>query len=99
VHGHVVAQALEILGSRDEVRFTIHFDQHADFPAGVNVMADQALGRLARPPSSVPRLGPSPEDIDRGFDVGACFDQRGTAIGESRARAFRAVPSPIVPEY
>src|SRR6266571_3993912 len=91
VHGHVVAQALEIFGSRNEVRFAIHFDDHADFPAGMNVMADQALGGLARRLLLSRGLSFFPEHIDRGFHIAARLDQRGTAVGESRAGALAQV--------
>ena len=47
VHRHVVAQALEILRARHEIALAIHFDEHADLPARVNVAADEAFRRCA----------------------------------------------------
>src|SRR5436190_7331672 len=43
VHGEVVHQALEIVGARHEIRFAVHFHQHTELPAMVNIAADQPL--------------------------------------------------------
>src|SRR5882724_10460599 len=43
MHGEVVHQALEIVGARHEIRFTVHFHQHAELAAMVNIAADQPL--------------------------------------------------------
>ena len=47
VHRHIVAKALKILGARHEIALAIHFHQHADLSAGVDVAAHQPFGRRA----------------------------------------------------
>ncbi len=52
MHGDVVAQLLKFLGARHEIRLAIHFDQHADLSARMDVGAHQAIGGLALAPFS-----------------------------------------------
>ena len=94
VHGHVVAQALEIFGARDEIGFAIDFDHHADFSAGVNVVADQAFGGLARRlllRGGLPLLA---QDVDGAFRC--CPSLRPAPSGNRQIprRFAREVPSP-----
>ena len=85
VHRHVVAQPLKFIGTRHEVALAIHFDQYADFPAGVNVRTHQAFGGRALRLLGRRRLSLLPQNVDGLFDVAAAFHQRFTASGESRA--------------
>src|ERR1700730_5792283 len=88
VHGDVVTQLLERFGARHEVGLAIDFHDHADFSAGVNVMADEPLGRLTLRFLGGSGLAFFPQDIDGLFDVAGRFHQRRAAIAETRAGAF-----------
>src|SRR5579862_1219221 len=43
VHSDVVTETLEVIGAGDEVAFAVNLDEHANFAAGMNVVADHAL--------------------------------------------------------
>src|SRR5712692_4878041 len=88
VHGDVVAQALELFRACHEVGLTVDFDNHADFPPGVDVVAHQTLGGF--PLRLFLRCGLAllPQDVDGLFDVADGFDQRGAAVAEAGAGAL-----------
>ncbi|OLE39361.1 MAG: hypothetical protein AUG00_02395 [Candidatus Rokubacteria bacterium 13_1_20CM_2_70_7] len=46
LHGEVLHQLLESVGAGDEVRFAVHFDQHAELGARMDVGTDLPLPRL-----------------------------------------------------
>ena len=87
MHRHVVAQALKISGARNEVALAIHFHQHANFSAGVDVVAHQSFGSSAL--RFLCRCGLSflAQDADGLFDVAFRFKQRFSTSGETRAGA------------
>jgi hypothetical protein len=88
VHGDVVAKLLEGIGARDEIAFAIDFDDHADFSASMNIVADEAFGGFARGFLGRGGLTLFAEDVDGLLDVTAGFDQGSTTIAEPRVGEF-----------
>jgi hypothetical protein len=88
-----VAKILEGLGSRDEIALAVDFDDHADFPAGVDVMSDQALRGFAGGFLGGGRLAFLAEDFDRLLEqvlgarqipqLGGCVNESRTAVAET----------------
>ena len=70
------------------------FDHHADFAAGVDVVADQAFGGFALGLLLRRGLALCAQDVDGLLDVAAGFHQCRAAIAESRAGALAQIPSP-----
>src|SRR5713226_3993269 len=83
VHGDVVRKLLERVRARHEVRLAVQLDQHADFPAGVDVAADEPFAgfplRFLRG-SSLTLL---PQNLDSLLDDAVRFDQRIPTIVET----------------
>ena len=96
MHRHVVAQLLKILRARDEVGLAIHFHQHADLPAGVNVATRQALPTSRAAPSSRPPPGLFCEECR--WPSRCCLALPPRRRGNPRIprRCARAVPSRAV---
>src|SRR5581483_3417843 len=44
MHRHVLYELLKFVATRDEISFTIHFNQHADLTTHVDVRTDDAFG-------------------------------------------------------
>ncbi len=96
VHGHVVAKLFERIRARDEIAFAIDFDDHADFAAGMNIVADQAFGGFARGLLGRGGLALFAQDLDsllneflvvgRITQLGGRLDKRGAAITEASVR-------------
>ena len=91
VHRQIVAQLLEIVGAGHEIGFAIHFHHHADFSAGVNVVADQSFAGFALRLLLRRGLALAPQNIDGALDVAFGFHQRVAAIVKTGARAFAQV--------
>ena len=88
MHRDVVAEALEVIGAGNEIAFAIDFDEHADFTAGVNVVADHAfasgaLGLLLRG-----GLALFAQNVDGLLDITLRFDQCFAAGGKAGAGAL-----------
>ena len=88
VHGHIVAELLERVGTRNEIAFAVDFDDHADFSAGMNVMTDRAFRGFARRLLCGRGLTLLAQDIDRFLDIPVGFNKRRAAIAESRVGLF-----------
>src|SRR5208282_1872968 len=88
VHGHVVAEALELVGAGHKVALAIHLDEHGDLSAGVQVGAHGAFGGLALRLLFRRRLASFAQDGHRGLQVAVGFEERVAAIAESRAGAL-----------
>ncbi len=98
MHGHVVAKLLKRIGARHEIAFAIDFHDHADFSAGMNVVADQSFGGFARGLLGRRGLAPLAQDLDsllyeflvvsRITQLDGGLDKRGAAITESSVREF-----------
>ncbi len=85
MHRDLADQRLEIVGARDEIRFAVDLDQHADLTTLVYVVPDQALcGRAA---GALCRLGLSarPEDRHCLLDVAFGLGQRRLTFHEASA--------------
>ncbi len=78
-----MAKLLESFGAGHEIAFAVDFDDHADFSAGMNVVADEALGGLARGFLGRGGLTLLAQDVDGLLDVGIGLDERGAAIAEA----------------
>ena len=91
MHGHVVAQVAEIIGTRHEIGFAIHFDEDANFPAGMNIMADHAFGGLPRRFLLRGGLPFFSQDVNGALHIAFGFHQRRAAIGKSCAGAFAQI--------
>ena len=48
LHGQILHQLLKVVGARHEIGLAVHFHQHAQLRAGMDVAADDALPRGAR---------------------------------------------------
>jgi len=87
VHGHVVAQALEVRRARDEIALAIHLDQHADLPARVDIGAHQPFGRRPLRFLGGRGLALLAQDVDGLLDIAFGFHERIAAGSEARASA------------
>jgi hypothetical protein len=88
VHGHIVAEQLEGIGAGHEIAFAIDFDDHADFAAGMNVVADEAFGGFARGLFGRGGLAFLAKDVNGLLNVAGGFHQSGAAITETSGREF-----------
>ena len=71
---------LERFGARHEVGLAVHFHDHADFSAGVNVVADEPFARLALRLLRGRGLALLAQDVDGLFNVGGRFHQCRAAV-------------------
>src|SRR5262249_59712057 len=83
MHGDVMAELLESVGGRDEVGLAVPFPQPADFPARVDVAADQPFRRFTGGLLGGRGLPLLAKDGDGLFDVSGRFNQSRTAIVEA----------------
>src|SRR6266478_2278934 len=88
VHGDVVAQLLKGFRARHEIRFAVYFHNHADFSAGVNVVAHQPLAGFALGLFRGGGLALFPQNVDGLLHVAGGFHQRRAAIAEAGAGAL-----------
>ena len=85
VHRDLLDERGELIRARDEVRFAVHLDEHADLAAHVDVAADRALaGRAA---GLLRRRGETPlaQEGRGGLDVAIGFGEGGFAFHEAGA--------------
>jgi len=85
VHGDVPDESLEVVVLGDEVGLAVHFHQHADLAAGVDVGADHAFGGRAACllGSGSQTLGA--EVVDRLLVIAAGFGQGFFAVHQACA--------------
>jgi len=78
-------QTLEVIRPRDEIRFAVHFHQHADLSTHVDVAADQSFVR--RPAGFLCRLRQSALAKNRGgfFEITLGLREGSLAFHHSRA--------------
>ena len=85
VHGHFLDEVLERLGPRHEVGFAVHFNEHADLAAHMDVAADEPLRRRAARPLGRLRQSALAQQRRRFFHVAVRFGERGLALHHPRA--------------
>src|SRR5208337_5675824 len=71
-----------------KIAFAIDFDDHADLPASMNVVADEALAGFARGFLGGGCLALLAQDVHGLGNVAIGFDQGGAAIAEAGIRKF-----------
>ena len=88
LHRQIVHQLLEILGAGHEIGFAVHFDQHAQLRAGMDVapMTPCLVVRAAFfAADAMPRLRKITSASD---EIALGFDQRALALHHPRSGAF-----------
>src|SRR5579859_5405735 len=88
VHGNVVAQILEAFRARHEVRLAVHFHEHTNLPARVNVTPHEPFARFALRLLRRSRLSLLSQYFNGLLDVARRFHQRRAAIAEPCAGPF-----------
>jgi hypothetical protein len=88
VHGDILEQILKVFGARNEVAFAVHFDEHAEFTASVDVRIHRAV--IGRTRSLLLRRSHATlaQHHERVFNVSLGFLQRLEAITHGRAGLF-----------
>ena len=85
VHRNLAGEVLEVIGARHEIRLAVHFHEHANLAAHVNVAADEPFVR--RTARFLGRLGETAlaKNGGRLLDVAVRFGQRRLALHHARA--------------
>src|SRR6267378_5153283 len=84
MHRDVMRKLLVRFRARHEIRLAIQLYEHADFPAGVDVAAHQALAGFALRLLCRGRLALLAQDADGFLNVAARFHERRAAVTEAR---------------
>src|ERR1700730_16599532 len=88
VHGDIVAQLLVRRSARHEVRLAVHFHDHADFSARMNVVPHQSFAGLALCLFRGSRLALLAQNIDGLLHIAGRLHQRRATVAEARAGAL-----------
>ena len=91
MHGDVVDEFLEVVGSGHKVAFAVDLDQHADLAAGVNVVGHRAFAGHARRFLRSDRHALLAQEDDRLFQIAFRFGQGVLAVHHGRSGFFAEI--------